>query len=59
MNDATDQFKDENLLSEKTIELLQIINLKTPKFYNTPKIHKENNLGRPVIKSTNCHTSTI
>ena len=37
--------------------LLKVINPKTPKFYITPKIHKENNPARPVINSINCHTS--
>ena len=32
---------------------------RTPKFYITPKILKENNPGRPVINSINCHTSEI
>ena len=45
VNDILDGFKNENLLSEKTenhkTEGLKIINLKTPKFYITPKIHKE------------------
>ena len=35
------------------------VNVKTPKFYISPKIHKENNPGRPVINSINCHTSEI
>ena len=26
------------------------------KFHLLPKIHKANNLGRPVISSVNCHT---
>ena len=57
MNDALDQFKNENLLSKRTAEGLKVINPKTPKFYITPKIHKENNPRRPVINSINCHTS--
>ena len=32
---------------------------KTPKFYTLPKIHKENNPGRPVISSINCHTAKL
>ena len=31
----------------------------TLKFYTLPKIHKENNPGRPVISSINCHTAKI
>ena len=57
VNDTLDRFKNENLLSKKTVEGLKVINPKTPKFFITPKIHRENNPGRPVINSINCHTS--
>ena len=59
VNDTLDRFKNESLLSKKTAEGLKVINPKTPKFYITPKIHKENNPGRPVINSINFHTSEI
>ena len=59
VNDTLDRFKNENLLSKKTAEGLKIINPKTPKFFTTPKIHRESNPGRPVIKSANYHTSEI
>ena len=36
-----------------------MFNPKTRKFCITPKIHKENNPGRPVINSINCHASEI
>ena len=52
VNDTLDRFKNENLLSKKTAEGIKAINPKTPKFYITPKIHKENSPGRPVINST-------
>ena len=29
------------------------------KFHITPKTHKENNPGRPIINSFNCHTPGI
>ena len=41
------------------MEGLKIFSLKTPKFYITPKIHKENNPERPVINSINCHIFEI
>ena len=41
VNDTLDRFKNENLLSKKTAEGLQVINPKTPKVYNTLKIHEE------------------
>ena len=44
---------------KKTAVGLKVINLQRPKCYITPKIHKENNPGRPVINSINCHTSEI
>ena len=46
VNDRLDRFENENLLPKKTGEGLKVINPKTPKFYITPKIHNENNLGR-------------
>ena len=58
VNDTLDRFKNENLLSKKATGL-KIINRKTPKFYYKPKLRKESNPGRPVINSTNCHTSEI
>ena len=58
VNDTLDRFKNENLLS-KTTAGLAIINRKTPKFYYTPKIHKESNPGRPIINSTTYHSSEI
>ena len=59
VNDTLDRFKSENLLSTKAAEGLKLINPKTPKFYIIPKIHKENNPGRPVSNSVNCHNSGI
>ena len=32
---------------------------RTPKFYVSPKFHKEGNSGRPVVSSINCHTANI
>ena len=32
---------------------------RTPQFYISPKTHKEENPGRPVVSSINCHTSNI
>ena len=52
-------FKKENLLSKKLTEGLKSVNPKSPKFYISPKIHKENNPGIPAINSINCYTSEI
>ena len=59
VNNSIDRFKKENLISNKLADGLKSVNPKTPKFYISPKIHKENNPGRPVINSINCHTSEI
>ena len=59
VNGTLDRFKNENLLSKKSAEGLKVINSKTEKFYLTPKIHKENNPGRPINNRINCHTSEI
>ena len=59
VNYTLEQFKNENLLSKKSADGLKIINPKTAKFYITPKIHKDNNPGRPVVNSIKCHTSEI
>ena len=53
------RFQKENLLSKNISEELETENPKTPHFYLKPKVHKEGNLGRPVISSINCHTSKI
>ena len=31
----------------------------TPQFYTQPKVHKDENPGRPVIRSLMCHTDKI
>ena len=40
-------------------EGLKTENPKTPHFYLKPQVHKEGNPGRPLISSSNCHTSKI
>ena len=59
VNDTINRFKKVNLLSKKLADGLKSVNPETPKFYISPKIHKENNPGRQVINSVNCHTSEI
>ena len=39
--------------------MLKTNTAKTPKFYTSPKIHKQNHPGRPVISSIECHTANI
>ena len=55
VNQTIQRFKNEKLLPQKIADGLKITNPKTPKFYISPKIHKPNNSGRPVINSIECH----
>ena len=57
--DTLGTFKNENLLSKKIAEGLKVVSPKTPTFYITPKIHKENTPGRPVIESTSSKRNFI
>ena len=57
--DIIERFEKENLLSKKLPGGLKSVNLKSPKFFISPKIHKENNPERQVINSINCHNSEI
>ena len=59
VNDKIDRFKKENLLSKELADGLKPVNPKTPKFYISPKIHKESTPRKPMINSVNCHTSEI
>ena len=49
----------QNLIDKKTLTILKPVNTKSPWFYLLPEIHKPNNAGRPVISSTNCHTTKL
>ena len=59
VNDTITRFKKEKLLPQNIADGLSTSNLRTPKFYLSPKIHKPYNPGRPVISSVDCHTSNI
>ena len=59
VNQAIEKIKNEKLLPQKVADGLKVTNSKTPKFYISPKIHKPNNPGRPVINPIECHTSKI
>ena len=59
VNSTIDSLHKSNLLTDKTANMLKTNDPKTPKFYTLPKIHKENNPGRPVISSINCHTAKL
>ena len=59
VNDTIERFKKDRTIPTKIAHGLITSKPRTPKFYILPKIHKENNPGRPVISSINCHTSKI
>ena len=47
------------LIDKETSDILKPRNAKPARFYLLPKIHKNNNPGRPVISSVNCHTTKL
>ena len=59
INQTIERFKNEKLVPKKTAGGLKVSNPKTPKFYISPKLHKLNNLRRPVINSIECYISEI
>ena len=54
-----DQFQSQGSLEKKLAESLIPEKVKIPRFYMLPKIHKQNNPGRPVISSVSSPTSEI
>ena len=59
INKTIDKFKNEGLISDKVAKGLMTYNPKPPKFSLLPKVHKKDNPGRPVIDSSNCHSTQI
>ena len=59
INDTIEEFEKSNIMTPKIARMLKTNIAKTPKFYTSPKIHKQNNPGRPVISSIECHTANI
>ena len=57
INIVIDNFKKQNLITEKTANSLKIENQETPKFYT--KIHKQENPGAPADDSISSHTSNF
>ncbi len=53
------EMKNEQLIDDELFNALVPNNSKTAKLYLLPKIHKNNNPGRPVVFSINCNTSKI
>ena len=57
VNDTIESFYGQQVLAKIIAGNLKAINVKTPHFHMTPKIHKEDIPGRPVVSSTDRHTS--
>ena len=54
-----DEIEKKKIIDQTTASFLKIKNPRTPIFYMLPKIHKENNPGRPIISQTNGPTEKI
>ena len=59
VSETISTLKREKKLTERLASQLTPDDISTPNFYMLPKIHKVNNPGRPVINSSNCHTTNI
>ena len=59
INETINKFVKENLLAKNIAKLPINEEPKTPKFYLNPKVHKENNPGRPVIISIDAPSAQI
>ena len=59
VNDTTERFKKQKFINEKVAEGMKRNDLKTPKVYLRPTLHKEGNPGRPVVSSVSCHSANI
>ena len=59
VNDTIERSKIQKLINEKVADHLKRNGPKTPKYSIRPKIHKEDNPGRPVVSLVNCHTANI
>ena len=59
ITNSLDKLYSDKLIDKKTATALKPVNTKPARFYLLPKIHKPNHPGRPVISSTNCHTTKL
>ena len=59
MNRTINELKSSHFLDEKIANGLLSLEAQTPKFKMFPKVHKKENLGRPVVSSINCHTKKV
>jgi len=54
-----DVMRDHEIINEKTHAYLNPTESRTPQFYCLPKIHKENNPGRPIVSGNNSPTENL
>ena len=60
INSSLDELHSQNKINAEALEVLKVPKkVKPARFYLLPKVHKNNNPGRPVVASTNCHTTKI
>ena len=60
INNSLDELHSQNKINAEALEILKVPKeVKPARFYLLPKIHKKNNPGRPVVASTNCHTTKL
>ena len=59
VNQTIDRFTEEQLINENIANGLKNPSPRTPQLYISPEIYKEGKPGRPVVRSTNCHTANI
>ena len=59
VNDTIETFHCQQLLAKHIAGNKKTTNVKTPYFYITPKVHKKDISGRPVVSSVECHTSKL
>ena len=59
INNAINEFEQEGIISGKISDGLKTHNTKAPKFSLLPKIHKTTVPGRPLVDSSNCHSTQI
>ena len=56
VNFTIEMFHRQQVLAKNIADNLKTTNVKTPHFYRTPKAHKKDIPGRPVVSSIDCHT---
>ena len=59
INLTIDRFTKEQLTNDNIANTLKNPSPRTPQFYISPKIYKEENPGGTVVSSINCHTGDI